>query len=292
MPLPCPAAFAFQSTLPARGATQLFGGFSNHFCISIHAPRTGSDSRQRQQTAGRLISIHAPRTGSDLLCSAAQLGAAEFQSTLPARGATLVVSVGTLVLIISIHAPRTGSDASAQASMTVSAHFNPRSPHGERRHGRWTWFFRLGHFNPRSPHGERPVANGSYFNLIRISIHAPRTGSDMDVGLGSFGSDISIHAPRTGSDVTYPARFLSICHFNPRSPHGERRSATGCQMNGLRFQSTLPARGATQEALDIATERLFQSTLPARGATGSPRGDMNAERFQSTLPARGATLTM
>ena len=55
---------------------------------------------------------------------------------------------------ISIHAPRTGSDRKLLATLSARSHFNPRSPHGERRRQ----FCRggdAGHFNPRSPHGER-----------------------------------------------------------------------------------------------------------------------------------------
>ena len=57
-----------------------------------------------------------------------------------------------------------------------------------------------------------------------ISIHAPRTGSDAARGMGeSGGIAISIHAPRTGSDDLYPRRWNDCRHFNPRSPHGERQ---------------------------------------------------------------------
>ena len=56
----------FQSTLPARGATELFGGHAGN----------------------RRISIHAPRTGSDVTTSPRMCAARVFQSTLPARGAT------------------------------------------------------------------------------------------------------------------------------------------------------------------------------------------------------------
>ena len=78
-----------------------------------------------------------------------------------------------------------------------------------------------------------------------ISIHAPRTGSD-GAGLPNQpGHDISIHAPRTGSDDRQPLLRLDGRHFNPRSPHGERRSTTSVMLLTLRFQSTLPARGAT-----------------------------------------------
>ena len=100
--------------------------------ISIHAPRTGSDSQARREEARReisihaprtgsdrggflrrclvTISIHAPRTGSDRCNSGGMIFLTEFQSTLPARGATRVRSCA-------------GSPA---------GYFNPRSPHGER----------------------------------------------------------------------------------------------------------------------------------------------------------------
>ena len=81
---------------------------------------------------------------------------------------------------------------------------------------------------------------------FRISIHAPRGGSDrskleieackkvfqstLPVG-GATGdirkSDvfmmISIHAPRGGSDSAPPANQPKKIYFNPRSPWGERR---------------------------------------------------------------------
>ena len=34
--------------------------------------------------------------------------------------------------------------------------------------------------------------------------------------------------------------------FNPRSPHGERHVGFNLQVTQIRFQSTLPARGATR----------------------------------------------
>ena len=80
---------------------------------------------------------------------------------------------------------------------------------------------------------------------------------------------ISIHAPRTGSDTLFITRAFGT----------------------FRFQSTLPARGATVPAAVILADiRLFQSTLPARGAT-DPRAQSFPRKytFQSTLPARGAT---
>ena len=79
-----------------------------------------------------------------------------FQSTLPARGATLTLSRDGHRMQISIHAPRTGSDWERYATDLHNKHFNPRSPHGERQ-----------------------IRCMVCVQLIRISIHAPRTGSDM-----------------------------------------------------------------------------------------------------------------
>ena len=82
-----------------------------------------------------------------------------------------------------------------------------------------------------------------------ISIHAPRTGSDVFTAHTREGYIISIHAPRTGSDTSKCLLASPASDFNPRSPHGERRRGCGCNcLLGL-FQSTLPARGATGYAL-------------------------------------------
>ena len=125
---------SFQSTLPARGATTAHqDGGRSHKDISIHAPREGSDGADRRHHHHSGISIHAPREGSDYNTFEVVLCPALFQSTLPARGATLISfgpififrifqstlpargatgrSEGVLPAIrISIHAPREGSD--------------------------------------------------------------------------------------------------------------------------------------------------------------------------------------
>ena len=99
----------FQSTLPARGATDpgkddiIFDG------ISIHAPRTGSDFNFYGQQSYEYISIHAPRTGSDL----------------PPRGRLVHPDFNPR----SPHGERRFPCKTAR----FLCNFNPRSPHGERR---------------------------------------------------------------------------------------------------------------------------------------------------------------
>ena len=56
--------------------------------ISIHAPREGSDGYELDWNAKIEISIHAPREGSDGIRAVARSPSAQFQSTLPVRGAT------------------------------------------------------------------------------------------------------------------------------------------------------------------------------------------------------------
>ena len=56
--------------------------------ISIHAPREGSDRNDQDENQESDISIHAPREGSDWGVTGTSVFDAEFQSTLPVRGAT------------------------------------------------------------------------------------------------------------------------------------------------------------------------------------------------------------
>ena len=122
----------FQSTLPARGATHFCKAHDVRFLISIHAPRTGSDSHGKRRSNHPCYFNPRSPHGERLqhLCGFARLCA--FQSTLPARGAT----------------------DWRDMFFEPLRHFNPRSPHGERPSTAIP-YADAQHFNPRSPHGER-----------------------------------------------------------------------------------------------------------------------------------------
>ena len=92
--------------------------------ISIHAPRTGSDKAIWDELCKMRISIHAPRTGSDDESRFRLL----FQSTLPARGATLIQPPRKRYPSISIHAPRTGSDVRNQMRANRAIQFQSTLP--------------------------------------------------------------------------------------------------------------------------------------------------------------------
>ena len=192
----------------------------------------------------------------------------KFQSTLPARGAT---AQGYQINPATIF----------QSTLPARGATRPRFSATKSRRN----------FNPRSPHGERQLTDEELTAALSISIHAPRTGSDaVSHRATSICQSISIHAPRTGSDSGSAICFFTLFHFNPRSPHGERPSTSRIYLLYWSFQSTLPARGATQVA--EASDRQLSHFNPR-----SPHGErLTYQRdvtivikFQSTLPARGAT---
>ena len=104
------SVFLFQSTPPARGATQMLLMWQLLIKISIHAPREGGDEHAISSISGFFISIHAPREGGDGVVLLSFLSCSVFQSTPPARGATL--------------------DNKSQS--TAEKNFNPRPPRGGR----------------------------------------------------------------------------------------------------------------------------------------------------------------
>ena len=189
-----------------------------------------------------------------------------FQSTLPARGAT----------------------APAGCSGGSGWYFNPRSPHGERPTSSWAMAAHK-RFQSTLPARGATGQAAAYFRDDRISIHAPRTGSDRNMAVRAY--------PEKIFQSTLPARgatYLSA-PVHCTSP----------------FQSTLPARGATQRfpmridnrdfnPRSLHGERLFTSLSSSSSSNFNPRS-LHGERlllltdgsfqlgFQSTLPARGAT---
>ena len=280
---------SFQSTLPARGATGSLSVIVGDLVVSIHAPGEGSDPNIRPHIGhGSQFQSTLPARGATAteLSLVMQHG---FQSTLPARGATRRHQLFAVRATVSIHAPGEGSDAAAPAFRSAGNGFNPRSRRGERRSCCWRWPA-VARFNPRSRRGERRVIKFTNTRLGKVSIHAPGEGSDQQAAEHQCCWIVSIHAPGEGSDAVVTWSWLATS----------------------KFQSTLPARGATRIPASNDIPTVFQSTLPARGATGDlPGYDAGAGRFnprsrrgerlirarirraatwfQSTLPARGAT---
>ena len=213
----------FQSTLPGWGATQIALEVAAVAVISIHAPRMGSDCvKSATQTTKRLFQSTLPGWGATRSLSRSScrtlhfnprspdgerpirgtvcLSTAGFQSTLPGWGATPIYDENHRAELFQSTLPGWGATG-CPACIGVCLYFNPRSPDGERLSKS---------FAPP--------------NVSRISIHAPRMGSDplhIDIiafdarlfqsTLPGWGATlllspnkachvISIHAPRMGSD--------------------------------------------------------------------------------------------
>ena len=101
-----------------------------------------------------------------------------FQSTLPAGGATKEDAIQKFAEKISIHAPRRGERQISEPTRLPSASFQSTLPAGG---ATFVWYNekeRISYFNPRSPQGERHAVVRHIF-VYRISIHAPRRGSDL-----------------------------------------------------------------------------------------------------------------
>ena len=192
---------------------------------------------------------------------------------------------------ISIHAPRTGSDRTPCSSPATRPYFNPRSPHGERPCP-FRACARLDLFQSTLPaRGATCRAKFASQSRSRFQSTLPARGATTRGCRKPVRRvDISIHAPRTGSDGP-PGRTTALrSDFNPRSPHGERRSScSGTKPVLIYFNPRSPHGERRAVVLCVNVKCTFQSTLPARGATDTTFFGVCPTSFQSTLPARGAT---
>ena len=191
-----------------------------------------------------------------------------FQSTPPARGATISKADYSKKYAISIHAPREGGDKAGKLAGRMNRNFNPRPPRGGRPAMRLLAKYldtfqstppargatppvppplpAALDFNPRPPRGGRRPDGFTGFRINRnFNPRPPRGGRRYDMIDATSINIISIHAPREGGD-NFQIMAFNMFHV---------------------FQSTPPARGATARQRSLPAGHGFQSTPPARGAT-------------------------
>ena len=179
------------------------------FCTADFNPRSPQGERHVGDVVPFYvdISIHAPRRGSDHSVCAAYGICHIFQSTLPAGGATISLPPSDVLgsyfnprspqgerhiqtvrndakLSFQSTLPAGGATALSSRIHSSDRYFNPRSPQGERPVTP-DMVGTLKNFNPRSPQGERRDCDNKLKAINRISIHAPRRGSDGDVTCGT-----------------------------------------------------------------------------------------------------------
>ncbi len=153
---------------------------------------------------------------------------------------------------------------------------------------------------------------GGHQSLEFQSTHPARGATYAEFACIEF-KPISIHAPREGCDVANDSTAAAISYFNPRTPRGVRHLSDGIAIFGLKFQSTHPARGATELNETFLINQCDFNPRTPRGVRRSstcppvqipvisihaPRegcdhlclvGGHQSLEFQSTHPARGAT---
>ena len=118
----------FQSTLPARGATDGISKFAPPNDISIHAPRTGSDHPSYYcPTRRRHFNPRSPH-GERQTKRKGKKSKQHFNPRSPHGERHLAFVHLLLFLQISIHAPRTGSDAQATHTVAASRHISIHAP--------------------------------------------------------------------------------------------------------------------------------------------------------------------
>ena len=151
-------------------------------------------------------------------------------------------------------------------------------------------------------------------DVLHISIHAPRVGSDRPAPRkNAHPCRISIHAPRVGSDAVSVAASITPAYFNPRSPCGERRGQHVDGRRGDRISIHAPRVGSDHTVGCQAFPRTIISIHAPRVGSDeqssggdwlnrnfnprSPCGERPhpseklrpSATFQSTLPVWGAT---
>ena len=237
--------------------------------------------------ARRVISIHAPRVGSDTTAYVIGGYPAKFQSTLPAWGATSIVPSARSTLHFNPRSPR-GERLTLPSSCSSSKGFQSTLPAwGATPDGRHTRRDRR-----ISIHAPRVGSDREEIRRYRpdeISIHAPRVGSDREVDEPFVAELISIHAPRVGSDA---GRWLMVWRV-PISIHAPRvgsdkRLCTRCGTPLISIHAPRVGSDAIRSKADV--HRHISIHAPRVGSdydvhrTAQYRG-----KFQSTLPAWGAT---
>ena len=173
-----------------------------------------------------------------------------FQSTPPARGATVGDPDALQLVPISIHAPREGGDRRLCGwNALQTLHFNPRPPRGGRQSGVIS-----------SPSGtgfqSTPPARGATFKAMETLLYNYKFQST---------------PPARGATHQVSGSAGMLPHFNPRPPRGGRLMPSCNRRATCAFQSTPPARGATFAIPPVPNPRKNFNPRPPRGGRPARR---------------------
>ena len=200
-----------------------------------------------------------------------------FQSTLPARGATLHRGCGARRRAISIHAPRTGSDVLHPASVKFVRYFNPRSPHGERhckpisRRGIVTFQSTL------PARGATSLRFTTSSHTIKFQSTLPARGATEATSKYRIQWAFQSTLPARGATLECAAVAYREKDFNPRSPHGERQSEIVRLIAWLQISIHAPRTGSDSIVLMCGTDGRISIHAPRTGSDSFILEDATAD---------------
>ncbi len=149
----------FQSTLPAREATQSSLVTSPFTIFQSTLPAREATNAEHERFGHKHISIHASREGSDFPVNKYRAASGYFNPRFPR-----------------------GKRPKGRRRTWKPSDFNPRFPRGKRLSTTGRVPRGIRDFNPRFPRGKRRRVLSAFRPYYLISIHASREGSDARSG--------------------------------------------------------------------------------------------------------------
>ena len=195
-------------------------------------------------------------------------GVVKFQSTLPARGATLFLHCRTSLFPFQSTLPARGATVRAMKKYREKEDFNPRSPHGERPWQDWQNEPDKAFQSTLPARGATAISNAELPVIVTFQSTLPARGATRprDI-LELFFTHFNPRSPH-GERLARETQWTRAKHFNPRSPHGERRFHQQDFHVRVGISIHAPRTGSDGSGrLQAKSAFVFQSTLPARGAT-------------------------
>ena len=229
----------FQSTPPVRGATAL-RVVRRAFCVFQSTP---------------------PVRGATRSSRGCRDSSKRFNPRPPCGERRLPCGDGALVAVVSIHAPRAGSDPSKDA-IGVNLHLFQSTPPVR---GATAAAASIGALNQFQ---STPPVRGAT-QLFRDSRHKTR---------------VSIHAPRAGSDARCPTRRTCPACFNPRPPCGERPAANWHTSRQKRFNPRPPCGERPEHTGTGSSRDCFNPRPPCGERRGPPAPATAYGRFNPRPP--------
>ena len=188
---------------PRMGSDETMPGTNDITYISIHAPRMGSDMRRANSSPRRPISIHAPRMGSDAVFAMPQVWW-RISIHAPRMGSDHPARTGFEVIVYFNPRSPDGERPWRGTCRYAYPHFNPRSPDGERLSPiRYSTAF--DRFQSTLPGwGATFSMHSNEAGGVIFQSTLPGWGATVTRHRVKMHLKISIHAPRMGSDTHTP----------------------------------------------------------------------------------------